>query len=347
MASQTNFLPPYSPIDFSLTKGTSIPSPPATPPKQEPITRLPSRPPTPGRGPLNSHPTTPVDLDNLPASPAASQNHTPAGSPPPGPRARKGSNLRTSSYDMLSPTTSTFTTTVSSPAASTRPNVTPQNKRSLLGLRRLSGAFDSNIRYDRTEEHHNNSHSNSNSPDDKAHETEVASPRPIRPFSPVGGFISSFKPRSRTSSLNTGTTSAAEDLASNASGSISGRQGYGLRKKKSGSWFRRRMSGMPLGVGVETVDEVQVSGKEDAAHDSMEVAGGRHDGGGFRHGGYVTDLERRVQEGDDEGGEREEAEEEEKQQKTPPPRLPDLGMGIGQGQFAGEDGGLDLFGRIR
>ena len=309
MASQTNFLPPFSPIDFSLTKGTSIPSPPVTPPKPELITRLPSRPPTPGRGPLTSHPTTPVDLNNLPASPAASQANTPTASPPPGVRARKGSNLR-STNDMFSTSNTNFTTTVSSPANSPGP-VPPQNKRSFLGLRRLSGAFDTNIRYNVEDGGKN---------DDDA----VASPRPLRPFSPVSGIISTFKPRSRTSSLNTGTTAAGtEDTTSSA--------GRGLRKKKSASWFKRRMSGMPLGVGVETVEEVQVDGKGDSLDvDSM----GDAPTNGFRHGGYVTDLEKRMQE-------------EEERNRTPPPQLPDFGAGIGQGRFAGDDSGLDLFGSIR
>ncbi|KAJ4305364.1 hypothetical protein N0V90_000895 [Kalmusia sp. IMI 367209] len=39
-----------SPINFSLTEGTSIPAPPDSPPETP-------RPPTPGKGPLSSHPT--------------------------------------------------------------------------------------------------------------------------------------------------------------------------------------------------------------------------------------------------------------------------------------------------
>ena len=326
MASQNNFLPPFSPIDFSLTKGTSIPSPPATPPKSEPIARLPSRPPTPGRGPLNSHPTTPVDLKNLPASPATSQTHTPTASPPPGNRTRKGSNLRAGSYDMLSPNASNFTTTVSSPGASHRGS-DPASKRSFLGLRRLSGAFDTNIRVnnDDSPNHH------------KTEDTDpqLAAPRPVRPFSPVGGFIANFKPRSRTSSLNTGTTTIGTDDTNyyNSSGAGgSGSLGRGLRKKKSGSWFRRRMSGMPLGVGVETVDE-NTSSEMRGGVDSMDVDVDVYQQpvGGFRQGAYVTHLEEKAREEDG----------------TPPPQLPDLATGMGLGTFAGEDGGQDLFGRIR
>ena len=48
-----------SPVDFSLTAGTSIPAPPDSPPRSPAI----ARPPTPGRGPLSSHPTTPEDLE--------------------------------------------------------------------------------------------------------------------------------------------------------------------------------------------------------------------------------------------------------------------------------------------
>ncbi|KAI9661054.1 MAG: hypothetical protein M1821_009381 [Bathelium mastoideum] len=337
MASQKTFLPPYSPIEFSLTKGTAIPSPPATPPKPEPITRQPSRPPTPGRGPLNSHPTTPVDLKNLPASPAASQTHTPTASPPPGVRVRKGSNLRASSYDMLSPHSSSFTTTVSSPGTSSQRHTSEAaaGKRSFLGLRRLSGAFDTNIRLSNDDHHPHDSTADTSTP--------LAAPRPLRPFSPVGGLISSFKPRSRTSSLNTGTTAmtaGTEDTStynSNHSNSNlgGGAAGPGLRKKKSASWFRRRMSGMPLGVGVETVEEhvQQLDGKGGESMDVDSVVGGQ--GAGWRQGGYVTDLERRV------------TQEEEARSRTPPPQLPDLGTGIGLGTFAGEDGGEDLFGSIR
>ncbi|KAF2745178.1 hypothetical protein M011DRAFT_469883 [Sporormia fimetaria CBS 119925] len=39
-----------TPINFSLTEGTSIPAPPESPPETP-------RPPTPGKGPLDSHPT--------------------------------------------------------------------------------------------------------------------------------------------------------------------------------------------------------------------------------------------------------------------------------------------------
>lgn len=39
-----------TPINFSLTEGTSIPAPPDSPPESP-------RPPTPGKGPLSSHPT--------------------------------------------------------------------------------------------------------------------------------------------------------------------------------------------------------------------------------------------------------------------------------------------------
>ncbi|KAF2281583.1 uncharacterized protein EI97DRAFT_429587 [Westerdykella ornata] len=41
-----------APINFSLTEGTQIPAPPESPPETP-------RPPTPGKGPLDSHPTPP------------------------------------------------------------------------------------------------------------------------------------------------------------------------------------------------------------------------------------------------------------------------------------------------
>lgn len=61
-----NFKPLDLPsLDFSLTAGTNIPSPPATPTLQEESDEIPDghrlvRSPTPGGGPLSSHPTTPV-----------------------------------------------------------------------------------------------------------------------------------------------------------------------------------------------------------------------------------------------------------------------------------------------
>ncbi|KAF2016292.1 hypothetical protein BU24DRAFT_198277 [Aaosphaeria arxii CBS 175.79] len=51
MAGEKKYQPlTLSPINFSLTEGTSIPAPPDSPPDTP-------RPPTPGKGPLSSHPT--------------------------------------------------------------------------------------------------------------------------------------------------------------------------------------------------------------------------------------------------------------------------------------------------
>lgn len=52
MAASKFQLPTLTPINFSLTEGTNIPAPPESPPATP-------RPPTAGRGPLSSHPTTP------------------------------------------------------------------------------------------------------------------------------------------------------------------------------------------------------------------------------------------------------------------------------------------------
>lgn len=49
----------FTPVDMSLTAGTSIPAPPASPPQSP--GGLGARPPTPGGGPLSSHPTTPIE----------------------------------------------------------------------------------------------------------------------------------------------------------------------------------------------------------------------------------------------------------------------------------------------
>ncbi|OJD39954.1 uncharacterized protein BKCO1_2000295 [Diplodia corticola] len=58
--NKPSFVPlEIKPIDFSLTAGTDIPAPP---PESPPAT--PGRPPTPGRGPLSSHPTSPHDTSS-------------------------------------------------------------------------------------------------------------------------------------------------------------------------------------------------------------------------------------------------------------------------------------------
>ena len=64
--SRKSYLLYVTPVDYSLTDGTDIPAPqpaPSSPPRS-PAPEI-ARPPTPGRGPLNSHPATPDDFASL------------------------------------------------------------------------------------------------------------------------------------------------------------------------------------------------------------------------------------------------------------------------------------------
>ncbi|KAF1987101.1 hypothetical protein K402DRAFT_404003 [Aulographum hederae CBS 113979] len=60
-------LPEHKPVEFSLTAGTDIPAPIETPPPLNTSDEI-VRPPTPGGGPLSSHPTTPVPPGAFPES---------------------------------------------------------------------------------------------------------------------------------------------------------------------------------------------------------------------------------------------------------------------------------------
>ncbi|KAF2241607.1 hypothetical protein BU26DRAFT_525105 [Trematosphaeria pertusa] len=98
-----------TPINFSLTEGTAIPAPPDSPPDTP-------RPPTPGKGPLSSHPT--------PKSAVFPQHE---GSPPPKDSTDSAHLHQTSTNDgasTLSPT---------SPSGKR-----PSSVRKFLGLRTLS-----------------------------------------------------------------------------------------------------------------------------------------------------------------------------------------------------------------
>ncbi|KAF2457850.1 hypothetical protein BDY21DRAFT_363451 [Lineolata rhizophorae] len=80
-----NFTPlTLEPVNFSLTAGTDIPPPQESPP----------RPPTPGRGPLSSHPTTPVEGSSGSSQAAAlaspSSSAAAAAAPPPPASSRAG-----------------------------------------------------------------------------------------------------------------------------------------------------------------------------------------------------------------------------------------------------------------
>ncbi|KAJ4349921.1 uncharacterized protein N0V89_008541 [Didymosphaeria variabile] len=101
-----------TPIDFSLTEGTSIPAPADTPPDTP-------RPPTPGKGPLSSHPT--------PKS-AVFPHHE--ATPP-----TKESSESTTEPDLHQTATNDASSTMSPSSPSNR---RPSSVRKFLGLRPLS-----------------------------------------------------------------------------------------------------------------------------------------------------------------------------------------------------------------
>lgn len=102
-----------TPINFSLTDGTSIPAPPDSPPDTP-------RPPTPGKGPLSSHPT--------PQSSVFPQHRD---SPPP----KESTDLPAESN--LHQTTTNDNASTLSPASPTT-NKRPSSVRNFFGLRPLS-----------------------------------------------------------------------------------------------------------------------------------------------------------------------------------------------------------------
>lgn|SRR5690242_1277207 len=113
----TKFKPlTLAPINFSLTEGTSIPAPLDSPPETP-------RPPTPGKGPLSSHPNP-----NPPASPheqvGSPNGKTPEDSAAPEPPVTRGRTSDSGSGG-LSPT---------SPSSQNR---RPSSVRQFLGLRTL------------------------------------------------------------------------------------------------------------------------------------------------------------------------------------------------------------------
>ncbi|KAF2191109.1 hypothetical protein K469DRAFT_746542 [Zopfia rhizophila CBS 207.26] len=99
-----------TPINFSLTEGTSIPAPPDSPPDTP-------RPPTPGKGPLSSHPTPPSATE-----------------PPPKESTDSAADSRLHKTTTNDGASSTLSPT--SPSISKRPS----SVRKFLGLRPLSSS---------------------------------------------------------------------------------------------------------------------------------------------------------------------------------------------------------------
>ncbi|KAK4993708.1 hypothetical protein LTR50_000319 [Elasticomyces elasticus] len=237
--SQTFFLS-LTPVNVSLTAGTSIPAPPDSPPLSclRSYSNI-ARPPTPGGGPLSSHPTSPID--------AFSDDYMTLGSFPPTPDAsissRKTSTaISPSRQDSVRPATSP----VGSTRAQTRPPTSPSplppqqpppppasrhqlrrpgSVRKLLSLRSLRNSF---IGIDRLQPslappepiiHHH---------PDPTHLVPDCHP-PKRPYSPNPTADDSTRPQ--------------------------------LRKKKPAGWFRRKSGLFMFDADGEVrgVEHVQIS----------------------------------------------------------------------------------------
>ncbi|KAK4547711.1 hypothetical protein LTR36_000669 [Oleoguttula mirabilis] len=123
------------PVHYSLTAGTNIPAPLDSPP-ESPASSV--RPPTPGGGPLTSHPTTPEAMP---------------GAFPPTPDAEKGSSAdgSTTNSNAWQPRVDSFRTNYS-PSSATQPQNTPppavepqrrpSGVRKLLSLSSLRSSFN-------------------------------------------------------------------------------------------------------------------------------------------------------------------------------------------------------------
>lgn len=125
-----SYLLSVTPIDYSLTEGTNIPAPDNTPPRSPAADIAP--PPTPGRGPLNSHPATDYEesshMDLVPQPSREKEN----GHSPPAARV------------MSSDGNDSLHTTTSPPYASSPPQARrPSGVRKLLSLSNLRNSFSS------------------------------------------------------------------------------------------------------------------------------------------------------------------------------------------------------------
>lgn len=80
-----SYLLSVTPVEYSLTEGTDIPAPEHSPTRSQKTQDI-APPPTPGRGPLNSHPTTPDDASEMqldPPAPTASRGQENSAPAPP------------------------------------------------------------------------------------------------------------------------------------------------------------------------------------------------------------------------------------------------------------------------
>ncbi|KAF2097163.1 hypothetical protein NA57DRAFT_57763 [Rhizodiscina lignyota] len=206
-------------LDFSLTAGTDIPSPPATPPDNEADLNELGRSPTPGGGPLSSHPTTPVMPGAFPSTPTSTElkanrvlgidsngrNRTPSGG------QSKGANFPT------------IHTTIH--GGNAPPNRRESTSKKSSGMKRL---FSFRSLYSNS-----NSSSTSTSASADCFSGGAAMGPSLGRLNSMDSFSQPYRPASSVTSPSLRPDSPFTTASSNATGSKS----PNLRKKRSSAWF--------------------------------------------------------------------------------------------------------------
>ncbi|KAK5133396.1 hypothetical protein LTR08_007735 [Meristemomyces frigidus] len=202
--------------DNSLTSVTSLDSPPVSP-----ATSI--RPPTPGRGPLTSHPTTPDDMSG-------------AFPPTPGPERAGAPRIHTSNNNNNQQASNGGFRIPSSPASAALSGSPPEPQRRSSGVRKLLSL--SSLRSSFSSSRTSLSVPRASNEIPQQHTTEQYSP-------------SQYTPSQYTASINRPSSPSA---ASTTASSHQSRPA--LRSKKSASWFRRKSAMfMTNGDALDAVDE--------------------------------------------------------------------------------------------
>ncbi|KAK3116300.1 hypothetical protein LTR53_003490 [Teratosphaeriaceae sp. CCFEE 6253] len=197
------------PVNFSLTAGTNIPAPLDSPPTS-PAGSL-ARPPTPGGGPLTSHPATPVDVPGA-FPPTLEPERGDAVFKKPSATSTTAAVRKDSFRTPLSPASAAMSNQASPPEP---PQRRPSNVRKLLSLSSLRSSFNSSrtsLLLPRSSSDQHSQHSQ------QIHSQYNSLKRPSSPS--IASTYASYQASVTTERPQ-------------------------LRSKKSGSWFRRK-SGMFL-----------------------------------------------------------------------------------------------------
>jgi len=211
----------FKPLNMSLTKGTSVPTPLASPPLS-PVGI--ARPPTPGGGPLSSHPATPVNGGSYFPPPPQSTTGKPSTTPKSSTDSESSKRVDSVLRAPLSPI---------SPNVQATPSPTVRRRdsfgvRKLLSLSSLRNSLAGNSRTDLSLKR-----TNTTGLENMSH-LEASKDNGRRPSSP-SLYTSSL--RSASSGHNCPPTS--QSYSATVQGGVPSQQPQ-LRKRKSGSWFRRK-----------------------------------------------------------------------------------------------------------